>query len=341
MKRLILQWHITARCNKRCKHCYQEDYSGEEFTIEKLKELGYQYLELLYEYNKNCNEKIKGQINITGGEPFIREDIWELLDFFKKNAEYFDFGILTNGSLLNEENVIRLKSYNPKMVQVSLDGSKKVHDEIRGANSYNEVINALKLLRKYKIKSLVSFTANNKNYKEFKNVVKAAKKCKAYKVWTDRMVPIGSGNCGEIKTLNRKEVVEYINIIRKEQLNVLNKFTKTKIVGERSLQFLNGISECYKCSAADGLVVLLENGDVMPCRRLPIVAGNIQNSDLKEIYFNSKVFKDLRDFKEEPKGCTKCNFFNLCKGGAKCIAYGVYGDYKIGDYGCILKNEEG
>ena len=50
--------------------------------------------------------KLKGQINITGGEPFVREDIWELLDLFKENDKYFDFGILTNGSLLNE-NVVK------------------------------------------------------------------------------------------------------------------------------------------------------------------------------------------------------------------------------------------
>lgn len=332
-----MQWHITNRCNKRCKHCYQEDYNGKEFSINELIEFGNEYLELLNEYNKNTNQNLKGQINITGGEPFVREDIWELLDFFKKNSRYFDFGILTNGSLLNEETVIKMKGYNPKMIQVSLDGSRQTHDEIRGENSYNEVIKSLKLLRKHNIKSLVSFTANNKNYREFKDVVRIAKKCKVYKVWTDRMVPIGSGNSGEIKTLNKHEVVEFINIIRREQLNHLNKFSETKITGERSLQFLNGVSDCYKCSAGDGLIILLENGDVMPCRRLPIIAGNIQKSSLREIYFSSKVFKDLRDFKERPKGCTTCNFFNLCNGGAKCIAYAVYGDYKQGDYGCLLR----
>lgn len=339
MKKLIMQWHITNKCNKRCKHCYQEDYNGKEFSIEKLKELGTQYIELLNEYNKNTNQNLKGQINITGGEPFAYEDIWELLDFFKENNKCFDFGILTNGSLLSEEFVLRLKGYNPKMVQVSLDGSRKTHDKIRGENSYNEVIKSLKLLRKYKIKALVSFTANNKNYKEFKDVVKVAKKCKTYKVWTDRMVPIGAGNGKEIKTLSKNEVVEYINIIRKEQVNVLNKFTKTKISGERSLQFLNGVSSSYKCSAGDGLIILLENGDVMPCRRLPIIAGNIQNSSLKDIYFNSKVFKELRGFKETPKGCEECSYLNSCKGGAKCISYAVYDDYKHGDYGCVLKME--
>jgi radical SAM protein with 4Fe4S-binding SPASM domain len=334
-----MQWHITNRCNKRCSHCYQGDYNGTEFSIDKLKAVVNEYLELLNEYNKITNQNIKGQINITGGEPFIREDIWEFFDLFKENNKYFDFGVLTNGSLLNEAVVKRLKFYNPRIVQISLDGSKETHDKIRGKNSYNEVIKALKLLKQYNIYSLVSFTANDNNYKEFSKVVRVAKKYKASKVWTDRMVPIGAGNTGEVKTLNKDQVIEYINIIRKEQKNVFNKFSKTKISGERSLQFLNGVSPSYKCSAGDGLIILLENGDVMPCRRLPIIAGNIKEASLKDIYFNSEVFQDLRKPKEIPIGCRSCEFLGICNGGAKCIAYGVYGDYRNGDYGCIFKSK--
>lgn len=340
MKKLIMQWHITKRCNKRCSHCYQGDYNGEEFTINRLKEVVPKYLELLHEYNIMNNLNTKGQINITGGEPFIREDIWELLDLFKEYNKFFDFGVLTNGSLLNEDVVRRLKLYNPRIVQVSLDGSKETHDRIRGGNSYNEVIKSLKLLKKYNIYSLVSFTANNKNYKEFSKVVSIAKKYKASKVWTDRMVPIGVGNTGEVNTLNKDEVVKYISLIRKEQKNLFNVFSKTKISGERSLQFLNGVSSSYKCSAGDGLIILLENGDVMPCRRLPIIAGNIKEASLKDIYFDSDVFQNIRKFKEIPKGCSRCEFFGICNGGAKCISYGVYGDYRNGDYGCILKSED-
>lgn len=337
MKKLTMQWHLTNRCNKRCKHCYQEEYSGREFSTDELLNLGKQYLELLRKYNKIHKQSIKGQINITGGEPFIRDDIFIILDFFKENRKYFDFGILTNGSLLTEDIVYKLKTYNPKMVQVSLDGSKNTHDEIRGRGSYDEVIKSLKLLHKYNIKSLVSFTANNKNYKEFHQVVKAAKKGKAYKVWTDRMVPMGQNKENLIYTLSKEENKDYINIIRKEAENPLNIFSKTKIGGERSLQFLNGVSSCYKCSAGDGLIILLENGDVMPCRRLPIIAGNVLDSSLSDIYFNSPVFKELRRFKVPPKGCEKCSYFKICGGGAKCISYGVYNDYKIKDYGCMIK----
>ena len=344
--KLILQWHITSRCNKRCKHCYIEDYEDTELNIDNLLEIGQEYLKLLNEYNKINNCNLKGQINITGGEPFTYQNIWTLFDFFKEHEDSFDFAILTNGSYLNEETVKRLKTYSPKFVQISLDGNEGTHDDIRGKGSFKEVENALYMLQKYKIKSMVSFTANNSNYKEFSDVVKTARKYKAYKVWTDRMVPIGSSNKSDIDSLNSEMLKEYITIIRREKLKLINRFSKINIGGERSLHFLNGVSGCYKCNAGNGLIIILENGDVMPCRRLPLVCGNIYDKEkniiikdeLKNIYFNSHIFKNLRNFIDTPIGCEKCSFINICGGGAKCISYGVYGDYKHGDFACPLKN---
>lgn len=337
MSSIILQWHITNRCNKRCNHCYQNDYSCEEFTIEELLKIGEQYKELLHEYNKVKGINEKGHINITGGEPFIRKDIFQLLDFFLINRDLFTFGILTNGSYLTEEVVFKLKKYNPRIIQVSLDGEKKVHDLIRGNGSYNEAISAIKLLSKYKIRAIVSFTASNKNYASFKKVVRASRRAGAYKVWSDRMVPMGKGLNGDSGTLTKEEVVKYVNILSKEKNSFINRHSKTIVSTERSLQFLSGGDTAYTCNAGNGLIVVLENGDVLPCRRLPIVAGNLKGRSMKEIYFNSSIMKDLREDKDRANGCGKCKLYSLCKGGAKCISFGVYGDYKQGDYGCILK----
>lgn len=187
-----------------------------------------------------------------------------------------------------------------------------MHDNIRGEGSYNEVIKAIKLLRKYNIKSLVSFTANNENYKCFPDVVKVVRKAKAYKVWTDRMLPIGSSLNKGVNTLEPKEVEEYLNILRKEKEKFLNRRATTNIAIERSLQFLCGEQTNYKCNAGKGLIIVTENGDVM---------------------------NDLRKDSIKSKGCEKCKFLSICNGGAKCISFGVYGSYRIGDYGCPIKSQ--
>ncbi|MGL4109845.1 radical SAM protein [Clostridium sp. LP20] len=339
MSSLVLQWHITNKCNKRCKHCYQQEYDCQEMGTDKLIEIGEQYKELLEEYN-NINEiKCKGHINITGGEPFVRKDLFQLLDYFQENKDKFTFGILTNGSYLTEDIVKKLKTYNPRIVQVSLDGDKTMHDNIRGEGSYDEVIQAIRLLNKYGIKSLVSFTANNKNYNYFGKVVQAARRAGAYKVWSDRMVPIGNGSGGEVDTLSPQEVTRYINILRREKGKFINRHSKTIVSTERSLQFLCGETSGYSCNASKGLIVVLENGDVMPCRRLPIVVGNVNEASLKDIYFGAPVMLDLRKEGDKPKGCENCRFVQICNGGARCIAYGVYGDYRQGDYGCMLRSK--
>ena len=329
----ILQLHITNKCNKRCSHCYQENYQQTGLSLDKLFKITDDFLELVHLYNLKNNTTHKPQINLTGGEPFVRDDIFLLLDYFK--TKKICFAILSNGSLFTDKLLIKLKSYNPKFIQVSIEGSKKTNDSIRGANAYNETLKALKLLKKYNIFSMVSFTANNLNYKEFPLAIKLAQKGQADKIWTDRYVP-KYGEDSLIKTLNKYELTEYINIIKKEQTSLKNKFFRTKILGDRSLHFLNGHSTSYTCNAGGTLIIIIENGDVMACRRLDIVVGNIKVNSLKDIYYNSLELKKLRR-KVLPKGCENCKLINLCFGGAKCISYGIYKNYNIGDYACPLK----
>ncbi|MGL5069028.1 MAG: radical SAM/SPASM domain-containing protein [Sarcina sp.] len=331
MRKFIMQLHITQECNKKCKHCYQHSYLQKGLPINKLKSIIDEFVILVKEYSDSKGARFSGQVNITGGEPFVREDIWELLNYIKEVN--LSFAILSNGSLFTNDLVKRLKDYKPVFVQVSIEGSKKTNDDIRGEGSYEETERAVKLLKKHDIYSLVSFTASNLNYREFPEAVKFAKKAKASKVWTDRYVQT-YGEESEIRSLNKEELREYVRIIKTEELKANPKVIK--IAGDRSLQFLNGESKSYSCGAGKNLIIVTESGNVMMCRRLDIVAGNLNEKSMSEIYFNSEEFKKVRE-KYVPKGCEKCGFINLCNGGAKCISYGIYRDYTEGDFSCPLK----
>ena len=92
---LLLQWHITNRCNLRCAHCYQETYKGAESELSDLIEVLRQYEELLGGWRESRPEtQIKGHITVTGGEPFVRGDFVELLHEFALRRHSFSFGIL-------------------------------------------------------------------------------------------------------------------------------------------------------------------------------------------------------------------------------------------------------
>jgi len=314
---IVFQWHITNECNYRCKHCYQDDYSKNSPSLEQLKKyLGYavSFVEKCKEQNEYC----RAHINITGGEPFLYPQLLELLTLIQ-NTALFSIGILSNGFLLPVQSLEKLKELNIRFVQISLEGSKKTNDYIRGKGSYNTVVNAIKAYRKVNIPSIISFTANAKNYKEFSRVVRTARKYKARKVWTDRYLP---HSIDDELALTELQAYEYFRLIKKEQdKNKRRFFSKTIVSSQRALQFLTCGGKPYTCSAGKTLLTIMPNGDIMPCRRLPIVVGNLQSSDFITIYKKSDVLRNIDYQLQNNEECKSCFYSDSCNGGLKCLSY--------------------
>ena len=118
-----LQWHITHRCNLRCSHCYQDDYSAFS-SRESLEAVLNQYSRLLEEYG------FKGYLNITGGEPLAHPDLFWLLEEARRRQ--MTTAVLTNGTMVGLREARRMRASGVQFVQISLDGVPKTHDAIRG-----------------------------------------------------------------------------------------------------------------------------------------------------------------------------------------------------------------
>lgn len=331
-RRLILQWHITSRCNLRCKHCYQDSYQNPELDFNDMLCIMEQFIELL------SVSKRKGHINFTGGEPFLREDFFHLLRECRKHSDLVSFGILTNGTILDREMTEELKKLQPEFIQVSIEGDREIHDSIRGNGNLNMVLKGLDHLTYYGIKTLVSFTAHRGNYKSFPSVVDLCRRHKVFKVWTDRIVPFGNGEELKKQVLNPDETWEFFQMINKLRNQKGLPWKRSTIVEmSRALQFLAAGNTPYRCGAGDSLITVLEDGSVLPCRRLPIECGNVKEKPLHEIYMENKMLKDLRQPKKPPEGCERCSYFFLCGGGAKCISYAINEDPFSRDPGCPVK----
>jgi len=337
--RLLLQFHITGRCNLRCKHCYRTEGDVEKLSFEDIKNVIEQYKVLLEQYNKRHNIKRNGHINITGGEPFIREDIKEVIKYLKDNKKYFSFGILSNGSFINDEIIMILKEAEVSFVQLSIDGDRKTHDTLRALGDYDRVFSTAELLEKNGIRVYISFTANKINYNQISIVAHECYKRHITKLWSDRLVAIGNGEELEDIKITYEVMPEYINAIKKAQGRVFTKLLhpKTSVTMNRALQFINSNGELYSCSAGDSLITVDEFGRVMPCRRMPIYCGDIFSSTLEEIYYNNETFRQLR-MRCIPKECKECKYSNYCRGGAKCQSYAEYGSFNRADPACMLKN---
>ena len=131
--KITIQWHITDICNLRCKHCYQDSYLNDGGDLQHLLKYYEKIENFILHLNKN-NEKLGAHINFTGGEPFIKKNFLDLLEVVNSRG-FFTFGILTNGFLLQKDELLRLKSFKPSFIQISLDGNKPTHDYIREKGS--------------------------------------------------------------------------------------------------------------------------------------------------------------------------------------------------------------
>ena len=146
--RLLLQFHITGRCNLRCKHCYRTEGDVETLSYKDVVNVIEQFKILRLQYNKVNQIKKKAHVNITGGEPFFRKDIKEILKYLGENKAYFSYGILSNGSFIDDETIKILKETEVSFIQLSIDGNREMHDSLRAKGDYDRVLKTARYLEK-------------------------------------------------------------------------------------------------------------------------------------------------------------------------------------------------
>lgn len=331
---LKLQWHITERCNLRCAHCYQEAHSDEELRFQDLLRVLEQFKDLLDQLSCGSPFPVRGHITVSGGEPFVRQDFLELLEVFHANKDVFSFAILTNGSFIDEVMARRLRKLSPSFVQVSVEGTQATNDSIRGPGSFEKTITALKHLVRERIYSVISFTAHRRNFREFTEVARLGRELEVSRVWADRLIPCGSGSTLREQVLSPDETLEFIEIMHRAQGEASRTFCRTEIAMHRALQFLVAGGRPYHCGAGDTLITVQPNGDLYPCRRMPIRVGNLMETSLVELYNKNGLFRVLRNRDYVSKGCEGCSFSGQCRGGLKCLSYALTGDPFKADPGC-------
>ncbi len=316
----VLQWHITHRCNLRCRHCYQHDYTAFFDDRKIMQNILSQFEELLNTYH------YRGHINITGGEPTLHKDLWWLL---KECAERnISTALLTNGTTLTVQDAERLKAFGITYAQISLDGCEKIHEAIRGKDSFHRAVNGITALKSQGIYTDVSFTVQRENIKELKPLSKLCYQMGVDKLWFDRVV-IPKDEDKQHLSLDRETYRKFCQSASK-----LNR--KGKVSCARALQFLPCKNKhIYHCTAGKTLLTLLADGTVMPCRRLPLIAGNVKKNDLLSIYQNSPLLQQLRNT-TLPSECSNCLYANDCQGGAKCIAYARTEKFDVRDPDCFI-----
>jgi len=329
--RLLLQWHITDRCNLRCAHCYQDACAGAELSLHDSLAVIEQFTDFL----NLCGPSARGHITVTGGEPFVRNDFPDLIEILASHQKRFGFAILTNGTRIDAGMARHLKKRGAGFVQVSIEGTQITHDRIRGSGTYEHTVAAVHHLVKAGVRTLISFTAHRGNFREFEDVARLGRQLRVSRVWADRLIPQGArGSDLQSLVLTSDETREFLEIMKRARKEAERAWlNRTDIALNRALQFLASGARPYRCTAGHTLITVMPDGGVYPCRRMPVRVGNLLETPLRDLY-HCEFFQSLRDPARVSKGCEGCFYFRVCRGGLKCLAYAVKGDPFHADPGC-------
>ena len=284
-----ITFNITDKCNQKCLHCYNN--SGNNSLIlneEKILNLAYEIAELKPE-----------NVCICGGEPLLSSCLFQILDILKDRVE--NISISTNGYLLTEGLLKKLSGFNIHTIQLSLDGCFPYqHNSFRQIiDSYEHVINALKILNSFKdIELVVAVVLNKFNYR---NVIEITDLLYQYNVRLIKfvnLVPIGRGRNILKLMLNGNEYFDVLNNI--EYVSDLYG-NSVQIVFSDILNSFNEIKKYYIQNQRYGLLEINSDGSISINSFLP----SLKIEDKLNYYWNNyeKIFYNDSKIKEVLFGC--------------------------------------
>ena len=324
------QWHITEKCNLRCKHCYHAAYtSANELSLSELILIGDKIDSTLKKWD------IDGTLSITGGEPFmVMDKLFPLLQHINSLETINHFDLLTNGSLFDETILSELKEFKKlRRVQVSLEaGNRELNDQIRGNGSFEKTLSAIRLLKKNGFQVAVMMTISHINKNEVEPLVDILKQEGADTFSAERFIPEGVGANLKNELLTQDEV----KVVFERIYSIAMKEDKIRILLYRPLfALLNGSDPTVGalCSVGNNALTIMHDGTIYPCRRLPIPIGNALTDSFYKVWYTSEVLWNIRNTKNIKGKCAECDLIPVCR-GCRAMAYALTGDYLAEDPQC-------
>ncbi len=297
MERGLLEvaWEITDRCNLKCSHCYNPRKRDDlplsliVRVLDELQELGVR------------------QIKFGGGEPLIRKDFYKILSATTGRKIITSFS--TNGLAVTPEVVSEVKKTGIKKVQVSLDGDRATHTQLRNnPRAYDAAVNAIGLFSQAGLDVSVATTLVKPNLHCLKEVYKV---CVAQKVYRWRIMKyIPTLNHALMPSIEEYRAAHDFLVKLREKSKQVDVFV-AKEFDEIGLTLDNRDAQCF---GGRTMLSIKANGDVTPCSYFPYaVVGNVKQQPIRKIWGMEKMIA----FANDPCGNPECAYAATCKGGCK------------------------
>lgn len=337
-----LQWHLTVRCDYRCQHCYV--YGSSTYKQELKNELDYETCLTVIDdfYEMITRWGVRGRINFTGGDPLLKEEIFDILDYTQRKG--ISVGILGNPDHLDYDIASHLKELGVFRYQLSIDGLEDTHDRIRRTKgAFKDAIRAIRILNEVELPCVVMFTVSKENANELIDVIRLVAKEEVPIFDFARLSPVGIGK--QLGVLTPKEYRSLLLNVLEEYRLLQENGCKTRFGRKENLWTLlyqelgllkplpNDKETIYSgCLVGCNILTILSDGTVLACRRLPIEIGKVPKQSLRDIFISSRELNLMRDTELMQK-CSKCELKQFCR-GCKSVAYAIKGDYLAGDPQC-------
>jgi len=286
---VTITWEVTLGCNLHCDHCLSGSGPGHDLPGELSTEEAMAFIAEL-------DEMDVFQVNIGGGEPFVRRDFMTLLE--ELTDRDISTCISTNGTQLDTETLDRLEAMEPLYLQVSMDGLREANDSIRGEGVYDQVVDALGRLEERDIGTTVNTVVTSRNVYDLPEVYDLAREHGAG-LRLNRFRPSGRGeDCWDELRLDR-EGIEYLHGWLDDHQDVRT--------GD-SFFYLNALGEVRnntlkQCGAGTMTCLVDPVGDVYPCAFTQwdgLESGNVREDGFQTAWNNIAA---LRNRVEDHEGC--------------------------------------
>lgn len=315
-----VELEVTSNCNHCCQFCYNVWQKGQFpeadmfFILDRLREADVKVLFL------------------TGGEPFLRKDIFQLIEYSVQNK--MKINAVTNGTLLTEKKARRLKELGVS-VQVSLHGTEQTHNYLVGVpGAYKKAMQGLAYLRECKVPLSINITLTRYNFSEIPHVGVIARSLNARLSMT-RLVLTGT-DINKSLQFTKETIFELIDFLAEHPdlkgSSILSPFPLC-CLGEEGIPKMLKIYDMYDVVGCQGGITwcaVSPEGKVRICGAMEEEAGDLKIDDLRTIWKSKSIWK-CRTFAHVHQVCLECEYLSVCNGGCRADAYALSGSMSAPD----------
>jgi Fe-coproporphyrin III synthase len=357
MRRPVVFWNLTDRCNLACTHCYSrsgpdQPVSGELTTPEAIA--------LIDDFAAMGVPLIL----FSGGEPLLRNDL-RILALHARDRG-IKTALSTNGTLLDRKNARMLRETGIEYAGISLDGARReTHDRFRNSpGAFDRACAAFEQCREEGVRCGVRITLTTENYPELEDLIDLSRTLGASRFCLYWLVPSGRGREQYSRLrLGRDEVVSALDLLYRKAMEIDPSAMEFLTVDapQDCIHLLDAMERGRSsdlpeareligslkggCSAGDRVANIDPRGNVYPCqfaRSEEFFIGNIRETKFSELWEDGShpVLERFRKRPRELNGtCGMCGHRDLCGGGCRVRAYEASGDFSADDPFCFVDSE--